>query len=212
MPKLIIFDCDGVLVDSEPLSNQVIAEIMTEIGIPMTREEAIQHFAGGSLQRVSDFVKSKTGKPLQDDLLDVYRERSYALFERELQAIPGVHIALETINFKRCVASNGPLHKMKLNLQLTGLLDFFGEDLFSAYDVGVWKPDPRLFLHAAEEMGYPPDKCIVVEDSVHGIQAAKAAGMRVLGFSNSVYGDKLESEGIQTFHSMANLNEILNNL
>ena len=211
MPKLIIFDCDGVLVDSEPLSNRVIAGIMTEIGIPMTTEEAIQQFAGGSLQRVNDFVVSRTGSELPGGLEDVYRERSYALFEKELQAIPGVRDMLESISYKKCVASNGPLHKMKLNLGLTNLLNYFGDDLFSAYEIGYWKPDPRLFLHAAEKMGYPPDKCVVVEDSVHGVRAAQSAGMEVIGFSNSDYGDKLKNEGIRTFHSMEDLTQILEN-
>jgi len=212
MPKLIIFDCDGVLVDSEPLSNRVIAGIMTEIGISMTTEEAIQQFAGGSLQRVNDFVISRTGAELPGGLEDVYRERSYALFQKELQPIPGIEKALQTIDFQRCVASNGPLHKMKLNLKLTGLSSYFGDDLFSAYEIGFWKPDPKLFLHAAEKMGYPPDKCVVIEDSLHGIHAAKSAGMRVLGFSNSEYGHKLEAEGVPTFHSMDELSEILKDL
>jgi HAD superfamily hydrolase (TIGR01509 family) len=210
MPKLIIFDCDGVLVDSEPLSNRVIAEIMCEIGIPMTTEEAIQLFAGGSLKRVKDFIFSKTGHAPPPGIEDLYRERSYALFKKELQPIAGIQQALETISFKKCVASNGPLHKMKLNLELTGLSAFFEQNLFSANEVGYWKPDPRLFLHAAEKMGYAPDKCIVIEDSIHGIHAAKAAGMKVLGFSNSDYGEKLKSERIQTFHLMAELAEILN--
>ena len=154
----------------------------------------------------------KTGKELPGGLEDVYRERSYALFQKELQAIPGIEKALEAIDYQRCVASNGPLHKMKLNLNLTGLAHYFGDDLFSAYEVGFWKPDPRLFLHAAEKMGYPPDKCIVIEDSIHGIHAAKSAGMRVLGFSNSHYGHKLENEGVRTFHSMDDLSEILNEI
>jgi HAD superfamily hydrolase (TIGR01509 family) len=211
VPKLIIFDCDGVLVDSEPLSNRVIAEIMCEIGIPMTTEEAIQLFAGGSLKRVNDFILSKTGHAPPPGIEDLYRERSYALFKEELQPIAGIQQALESLEFKSCVASNGPLHKMKLNLDLTSLSGYFGDDLFSAYEVGYWKPDPRLFLHAAEKMGYAPDKCIVIEDSIHGIHAAKAAGMEVLGFSNSEYGHKLGKEGISTFHSMAELNRILNN-
>lgn len=210
MPRLIIFDCDGVLVDSEPLSNRVIAEIMTETGIPMTTDEAIQLFAGGSLQRVSDFVLAKTGMPLRNGLEAAYRERSYALFQKELQPIPGVRDVLENIAFAKCVASNGPLYKMKLNLEITGLSAYFGEHLFSAYEVGYWKPDPRLFLHAAEKMGYPPDKCIVIEDSVHGVQAARSAGMNVLGFSQSDHNGKLKTEGIPTFHSMAELTAILN--
>ena len=212
MCKLIIFDCDGVLVDSEPLSNRVIAGVMCELGIPMTTEKAIQLFAGGSLQRVNDFILSETGHPAPQGIEDIYRKRSYALFQKELIPIPGIREVLDAIDFVRCVASNGPLHKMKMNLELTGLSAYFGEDLFSAYEIGYWKPDPRLFLHAAEKMGYPPDKCIVVEDSIHGIQAAKSAGMLVLGYSQSEYGHKLENEGISTFHDMIDLAKFLSNL
>src|SRR5690606_23268331 len=152
MSRLIIFDCDGVLVDSEPLSNQVIAEILCEIGIPMTTKEAIGLFAGGSLKRVGDFVFSKTGQVLSSEYIAMYRRRSFALFREALQPIPGVQEALENIPFSKCVASNGPLQKMQLNLGITGLASYFGEHLFSAYEVGHWKPDPRLFLHAAEKI------------------------------------------------------------
>ena len=210
MSRLIIFDCDGVLVDSEPLSNQVIAEILCEIGIPMTTKEAIGLFAGGSLKRVSDFVVSKTGQSLSPEYEAIYRRRSYALFREALQPIPGVHEAIEKLPFSKCVASNGPLQKMKLNLNITGLDIFFGEYLFSAYEVGYWKPDPRLFLHAAEKMGFYPSDCIVIEDSIHGIRAAKSAGMKVLGFSSSTHEDQLKSENIPLFHSMTDLADILN--
>lgn len=210
MSKLIIFDCDGVLVDSEPLSNQVIAEILCEIGIPMTTKEAISLFAGGSLKRVSDFVFSKTGQALSPEYVAIYRQRSFALFREALQPIPGVREAIENIPFSKCVASNGPLQKMQLNLGITGLAGYFGEYLFSAYEVGYWKPDPRLFLHAAEKMGFRPSDCIVIEDSIHGVRAAKSAGIKVLGFSNPAHEDQLKSEDIPLFHTMTDLADILN--
>ncbi|MFT5165169.1 MAG: HAD superfamily hydrolase (TIGR01509 family) [Saprospiraceae bacterium] len=207
--KLIIFDCDGVLVDSEPLSNRTIASQMQELGITMTEEEAILLFAGGSLKNVTDYVKEATGREAPADMEEVYRLRSYELFRKELQAVPGIKTLLEQIPNKKCVASNGPIEKMKLNLQLTGLTPFFDENLFSAYEVGHWKPDPRLFLHAAMEMGFEARDCIVIEDSDHGIHAAKAAGMQVYGFAGRTPREKLERAGAEVFYEMGALAVIL---
>lgn len=211
--KLIIFDCDGVLVDSEPLSCQVVAEQMTELGIPMDVEEAMDIFAGGSLQRVLDFVLQKTGKAAPDNLQDEYRRRSFALFQKSLQPVAGVKSAIESIGFKKCVASNGPLDKIKLNLGITKLNHLFEEEhLFSAYDIGHWKPDPRLFLHAATTMGIQPKDCIVIEDSDHGVHAAKAAGMKVFGYAGLTPKAKLEEAGAITFNSMSQLPQLLSGL
>lgn len=202
---LIIFDCDGVLVDSEPLSNRVIAEQMNELGIDMTTSKAIQLFAGGSLQRVFDYVAKATGKPAPQGMEEEYRDRSYALFKKELKAVAGIKSVLETLPYSKCVASNGPIPKMTLNLELTGLLPFFANRMFSAYEVGHWKPDPRLFLHAAEVMGFSPEHCIVVEDSAHGVHAAATAGMSVLGYAGRASGGKLAKAGAQIFEDMADL-------
>ncbi len=202
---LIIFDCDGVLVDSEPLSNRIIAQQMCELGINMTTEEAIHLFAGSSLQNVINHVNKITGKPAPDTMEAEYRRRSYALFQKELQAVPGIRKALEELPFQKCVASNGPLPKMNLNLTITELLAFFNQKLYSAYEVGHWKPDPRLFLHAAQDMGYRPDQCIVIEDSAHGIHAARAAGMKVLGYAGRTEREKLERAGAVIFKDMNRL-------
>lgn len=207
--KLIIFDCDGVLVDSEPLSNQTIAEQMQELGIEMTPEEAIHLFAGTSLKNVSNHIKTITGKDAPSNLEEVYRLRSYELFRKELQAVPGIKSLLEQIPNKKCVASNGPMEKMILNLQLTQLHHFFEKNLFSAYDVGYWKPDPHLFLHAAKSMGFEAGDCIVIEDSHHGIQAAKSAGMQVYGFAGRTPREKLENTGARVFEDMSQLPGLL---
>ena len=207
--KLIIFDCDGVLVDSEPLSNRTIAGQMRELGISMTEEEAIKLFAGGSLKNVTDYVKETTGKEAPSDMEDVYRERSYELFRKELQPVPGIKAILEQLPNIKCVASNGPIEKMELNLKLADLIHFFDENLFSAYEIGHWKPDPRLFLHAAQAMGFEAKDCIVIEDSDHGIYAAKAAGMQVYGFAGRTPREKLESAGAEIFDEMAQLSRLL---
>ena len=207
--KLIIFDCDGVLVDSEPLSNRTIAGQMRELGIAMTEEEAIQLFAGGSLKNVTDYVKEATGNEAPSDMEDVYRERSYELFRKELQPVHGIKAILQQIPNIKCVASNGPIEKMKLNLKLADLIHFFDENLFSAYEIGHWKPDPRLFLHAAQAMGFEARDCIVIEDSDHGIYAAKAAGMQVYGFAGRTPREKLESAGAEIFEEMGQLSRIL---
>jgi len=207
--KLIIFDCDGVLVDSEPLSNRTIAEQMQDLGIPMTETEAIRLFAGGSLANVADYVKERIGKEIPEDFEEVYRTRSYELFRKELQAVPGIKEILEDLPNARCVASNGPIPKMELNLGLTGLMHFFDGNLFSAYEVGHWKPDPRLFLHAAQTMGFEAKNCIVIEDSDHGIHAAKAAGMQVFGYAGRTPREKLTNAGAEVFEDMRELKELL---
>lgn len=208
--KLIIFDCDGVLVDSEPLSCSVVAGQMEELGIAMTTEEAIHHFAGGSLKRVRDFVLAQTGKEAPDDFEEVYRNRSYALFKESLQPVTGIKEVLENLPNRKCVASNGPLPKMELNLGLTGLAHFFDGNLFSAYTVGHWKPHPGLFLHAAQQMGFEAQNCIVVEDSHHGVAAAIAAGMQVFGYAGRTPFQKLEQAGASVFTEMNQLPGLLN--
>lgn len=209
-PQLIIFDCDGVLVDSEPLSNQIIAEEITKLGYPMTTAEAFNTFAGGSLELVTTFIKEKIGGKVPDNLEEVYRKRSYELFEEKLVAVAGIEDALKTLTIPRCVGSNGPLHKIKFNLGLTKLSGYFDEQhLFSAYEVNRWKPDPFLYLHAAKMMGVAPAHCVVVEDSFQGTKAGVAAGMRVLGYSPHNDGQQLKDAGAHVFDSMENLVELI---
>lgn len=204
--KLIIFDCDGVLVDSEPLSNQIIAEEITKMGYPLTTEEAMKNFAGGSLANVTAFIKKHIGGEVPDNLEEVYRRRSYELFEQKLTAVEGIEDVLNQLDLAKCVGSNGPLHKIKFNLGLTKLNHHFDEQhLFSAYEVKHWKPDPFLYRHAASYMNTDPKNCLVVEDSTHGVQAAVAAGMRVIGYAPHDDGSRLKAAGATVFNRMEDL-------
>ncbi len=215
LKKLVIFDCDGVLVDSEMIANRGLAELMTGWGHPATAEDCIARFAGLSLAAVRDLVESGGGPPLPDDFAEQIRARDLIAFGEELEAIPGVEDALEAIALPRCVASSGMPEKIVNSLAITGLLPYFEPHLFSAAMVARGKPAPDLFLHAAEQMNVRPEDAAVVEDSPPGIQAARAAGMTVLGFCGASHagpghGEMLLAAGAhRVFHAMADLPEVL---
>lgn len=180
--ELIIFDCDGVLVDSEPVANRVLAALLSRHGFPMTAEESMAKFVGRTIPGVIKMV-ADAGIDLPDDFEAQLRERDREAFARELQAMPGMAAALEQLAGRpKCVASSGSPEKIRDNLTLTGLVRFFDPFLFSARDVTHPKPAPDLFLMAAARMGVAPDRCTVVEDTPLGVEAAKRAGMRALGF------------------------------
>ena len=181
-PELLIFDCDGVLVDSEPIASRVLAEALTEIGFPMTAQQAIDRYTGLSLPTVLALVAAELGRDLPADFAVRLGERDRAAFLAELRPVSGVVDVLRSLPWPRCVASSGSLDKIRCNLGLTGLLAFFEPYLFSSGMVPRGKPAPDLFLLAADRMGAPPARCLVIEDSEAGVQAARAAGMRVLGF------------------------------
>ena len=183
---LVIFDCDGVLVDSEPLSCRTLSEALGAIGLPLTPEQCDAAFLGRSWMSVESILAGMLGEPAPASLQDDYRARMAAAFEAELEAIPGVAAALdalETHGATTCVASSGPHAKMRHSLGLTGLYERFEGRIFSAWDVRNGKPAPDLFLHAAATMGFDPASATVIEDSPVGIAAANAAGMRAVGFA-----------------------------
>lgn len=181
--ELIIFDCDGVLVDSEVVSARVLASELTAVGFALSTADCIARYTGISMTSVAERVQSQWGHPLPPDFLERVRARDAAAFQSELQPIEGAREVLAALDWARCVASSGRLEKMRLTLGLTGLLPFVEPHLFSAEMVAQGKPAPDLFLHAAQIMGFPPANCFVVEDSCAGVQAGVAAGMRVLGFT-----------------------------
>ncbi|MDO0926406.1 HAD family hydrolase [Streptomyces sp. TG1A-8] len=184
---LIIFDNDGVLVDSEPISNRILAAYLTELGHPTSYEDSVRDYMGSALHRVHDLVLERTGQRLPDDFDDVFHARVFAAFERELRPVPGVAGVLEKLaadGVPYCVASSGSHERIRVGHRTTGLDRWFGEGrVFSSQDVGRGKPAPDLFLHAAGRMGAAPGRCLVVEDSPLGVQAALAAGMEVYGFT-----------------------------
>lgn len=207
--QAVIFDCDGVLVDSETLGNRVLAEMITEIGFPLSPEDAVQQFKGGKLADCLAVVEAQMGQKLPADFATQVRAQMAVVFQSELQPILGVREALEAIPVQKCVASNGPEEKMALTLKITDLARFFDGRIYSAYTVGVWKPEPDLYLYAASQMGVRPEDCVVIEDSHLGVQAAVAAGIPVLGYADHSSPAELEALGAQTFRSMQELPELL---
>ena len=212
LPALVVFDCDGVLVDSEAIANRILAECITAAGLPITYEDCRSRFVGGTLQRVIDTVEQWLGRPLPPDWTADFEARRDAAFRAELKPVPGVAAAIETIRengLPLCVASSGSLEKMDLTLGLTGLKDHFDGRIFSASMVERGKPHPDLFLFAAEQMGQMPETCVVVEDSLLGTAAGIAAGMRVLAYAAETDSDALTAAGGQVFTDMAELPGLL---
>lgn len=181
--ELIIFDCDGVLVDSEPIVNRIFAETLTDAGFTITYEEVAQQFVGKSLATCLELIESTYGRPVPPHWLEQGKQREIAALQQELQPTPGIAAALEQISLPRCVASNSSSRHMQLVLELTGLLHQFDGNLYSAHQVDRPKPFPDVYLHAARQMGAAPEHCIVIEDSIPGVQAAYAAGMTVFGYA-----------------------------
>lgn len=184
---LVVFDNDGVLVDSEPLSNRILAAYLTELGHPTSYEDSVRDYMGAAVHRVHDLVRERSGQALPDDFDETFHARVFDAFHRELTAVPGaagVLDKLEADGVPYCVASSGSHERIRVALRKTGLYERFGEErIFSSQDVGRGKPAPDLFLHSAQEMGVPPARCAVVEDSPLGVRAAVAAGMDVYGYA-----------------------------
>ena len=207
MTELVIFDCDGVLVDSEGIGTAVLARAAIAEGADISAEESLRLFRGLKMAECVVEIERRLGRPVPETFVADARHAMGLAFERELRAIAGIHAALAAITLPVCVASNGPMAKMMHTLKLANLLDHFDGRIFSAYDVGAWKPDPGLFLHAARTLGAEPSRCVVVEDSLAGIRAAHAAGMRVLGYTAG-HADaisELGAECAELLHSMDDL-------
>ena len=183
---LIIFDCDGVLVDSEMIASRVLAAELSRLGYPLTAADARVRFTGKRMRDVISTVE-EAGVPVPEGFLEHLKTRDLEAFRSGLQAIPGIREILKTLPHRRCVASSGSFEKMNFTLDHTGLLPFLKPRLFSASQVSHGKPAPDLFLFAAQEMEESPSACVVVEDSIAGVEAGKAAGMRVLGFTGGAH-------------------------
>ncbi|MFC8511423.1 HAD family hydrolase [Streptomyces sp. NPDC057411] len=184
---LVIFDNDGVLVDSEPLSNTILAGYLTELGHPTTYEESVRDYMGSAVHRIHELVLERSGERLPADFDEVFHGRVFAAFQRELEAVAGAEDVVKLLadaGVPYCVASSGSHERIRVGHRKTGLDALFRDEIvFSAQDVGRGKPAPDLFLHAAERMGVAPERCAVVEDSALGVRAAVAAGMDVYGFT-----------------------------
>jgi HAD superfamily hydrolase (TIGR01509 family) len=207
--QLVIFDCDGVLVDSETISNDVLARMLTDEGLATTLAESRSAYQGLLLSEVLELAQQKLGRTLAPDWLEQYESVRSEAFRRELRPVPG---AAETVKLvcaaglAICVASQGKLEKTRLSLEITGMRELFPEEaLFSAYGVPRGKPHPDLFLHAAAEMGAEPAHCVVVEDTPSGVIAGVSAGMRVFGYAADSDEIALREAGATTIHALGEL-------
>jgi len=211
--QLVIFDCDGVLVDSEVISNGVLAALLTAEGLPTTLAEARRDYQGLLLAEVVDRAQKRLGRPLPEDWLERFERERAEAFQRELAPVSGVVEVVERVRAAGvavCVASQGKLEKTRLSLELTGLRHLFGDGaLFSAYSVAHGKPHPDLFLHAAVEMGADPAGCVVVEDTPSGVSAGVSAGMRVLGYAADSDEQALRQAGAEVVRSLDELSALL---
>ena len=187
---LIIFDCDGVLVNSEPLAMRILLETIAEAGAVIDAGEAQEAFLGKSLASVCELLRRERGIDIDAAALERMRERLYETFRQELRPVSGVTEVLGEVGRPFCIASSSQLERIDLALEVTGLAPFFNGNVFSAAMVKRGKPAPDLFLHAAREMQVAPADCIVVEDSPAGISSALSAGMKVFGFTG---GDHAQS-------------------
>ncbi|MEH2283814.1 MAG: HAD-IA family hydrolase [Nostoc sp.] len=207
--ELVIFDCDGVLVDSETLGNRILVEFVAEFGLILKLEEAILLFKGCKMADCLAVIEQRLGRKMPQDFVTQLRTRTAKAFERELLPVQGIEAALDKINLPICVASSGPIEKIKLALRVTNLLPRFEGRIFSSYQIGSWKPAPDLFLYAAENLGVNAQFCTVVEDSILGVRAGIAAGMKVLGYSSQSEAIQLEECGARVFYSMYQLPDLL---
>ena len=191
---LVIFDCDGVLVDSEPLANTCFARALTREGLDWSVEETMRRLMGRSMKSCVEIVEGLLSRKLPDDFLDRLQVETLQAFrDAPLKAVPGVGAAIDAIEAtgaKTCVASSGGLDKMRVTLDITGLWSRFEGRIFSSSEVPRGKPFPDLFLHAALSMNEQPFACTVIEDSLPGLQAARAAGMRPLAYVGAAYADR----------------------
>ncbi|WP_422040128.1 HAD-IA family hydrolase [Roseibium sp.] len=204
----VIFDLDGTLVDSEILCNQAFVDLLPELG--ETAEQLMRRYRGIKLDLTLADLEERIGRTLPETFEVTYRERVAQLFDERLQPVPGAAAMLESLNRPRCIASSGPPQKIAHSLKVSGLASHFGPNTFSSYVVGIWKPEPGLFLHAARSMGYAPEACIVVEDSDVGVQAAKAARMTVLRYDP--HSAATSDDGSIVFSEMSRLKGMIEGL
>jgi HAD superfamily hydrolase (TIGR01509 family) len=212
IPSLVIFDCDGVLVDSERIANDVMAAHITAAGWPMSGAQSLKLFVGKRMTEVMAEVEARTGTTLADDWLDVFEAARDAAFTSRLKPVPGIErvlLRLGDVGIPFCVASSGSIAKMHHSLGVTGLLPLLEGVLFSARDVGRGKPFPDIFLHAAAQMGHQPADCVVIEDTPTGAEAARAAGMRCFGYAADSDSEALKARGATCFTDMAALPGLL---
>ena len=207
--KCVIFDCDGVLVDSEAISARVFQEMLSDLGYCFDFQEIVEQITGTAMNENLRFFEEKMGAVLPESFVGEFRKRSFQAYQKELKPIPGVHSLISKIKIPKGVASSGPVKKIKMNLQITHLIHYFGNNIFSSYEIGSWKPDPQIYLHAAKNMGFQPHECVIVEDSIVGVKAAINGGFDVFAYTTKNKKETFEDLGAQVIFEMNELEKVL---
>jgi HAD superfamily hydrolase (TIGR01509 family) len=205
--QAVIFDCDGVLVDSVGLAGEVLADYLHDLGFAVTRQEATRRFGSGKMADYVARFERETGKRLPEKFEQGLRSRRDQTFRERLRPVDGAVEVVKGLKVPSCVASNGPMPQIELSLGIVGLREHFAGRIFSAYSIRAWKPEPQLFLHAGEALGVKPENCAVVEDSELGISAGIAAGMQVFAFLPG--GSQTSHPGVRTLRKMSELAQAL---
>jgi HAD superfamily hydrolase (TIGR01509 family) len=207
---LVIFDCDGVLVDSELITNRIFAGMLNEMGIPVSLDDVFEQFVGRSMPQCLELTAGLLGRPVPDEFVPEFQARAAAALKSELKAVPGIEEVLATIGIPYCVASSGTHEKMHTTLGVTGLLPKFQGKMYSVTEVARSKPAPDVFLYAARESGVDASACAVIEDTPTGVRAGVAAGMTVFGYCALTPQQRLIAAGAHyTFECMRDLPELI---
>ncbi|QXJ25864.1 HAD-IA family hydrolase [Actinomadura graeca] len=205
--RLVIFDLDGVLVDAQGAESQALMRLGLGMGVELTDELADDLFSGKRLSTCIALLEELAGTSAPADAVDIVRSTCEQILRTTLRPIPGVEQVLACLSVHMCVASNSPRGIIHSRLEATGLAEYFGDCIYSAYDIGFWKPDPHLFLWAAETCGYPTDRCVVIEDSTVGVQASLSADIPVLRYSSPA--QHAETDEVTSFCDMRHLPALL---
>ncbi|PWL38716.1 haloacid dehalogenase [Flagellimonas aquimarina] len=207
MIKCLIFDCDGTLVDSEYLCNLGLEIKLRDYGIESSANKMMEKYRGGKLADILQSIGKEHNILIKENFVSEYRELVNELFEKELNPCEGVHEFLNQNTIPVCVASSGPVKKINNALEITDLKKYFDNNVFSSYEINSWKPDPDIFLYAAKKMGMNPHECLVIEDSMKGIESGLAAGMKTILFDPMNLYDNIN--GIQSIDEMNKLKDII---
>ncbi|QEI05961.1 HAD-IA family hydrolase [Pigmentiphaga aceris] len=201
----VIFDCDGTLVDSETLSAKVALDMLAEHGVVLDYEDMLARNRGRQFARIVDELRAAYPHAVADDFIEDFRTRTLHTFRQHLQPIAGAVALVEALHLPMCVASNAPRAKIEACLEITGMLSHFQDRIVSAYEVGAWKPDPALVLAACALFDLPPERCLLVEDSVAGVEAGIAAGVHVLAYRIDTPGTHWPSDRVRLIDDLADV-------
>ncbi|WP_428241790.1 HAD-IA family hydrolase [Gynuella sp.] len=207
MTSCLLFDCDGTLVDSERLCNLGLVIQFQHLGVTLDVDELVVRYRGWKLDRTLATIAGQYGLTLDDDFIPSYRAVVADLFESELQPIDGIVATLEQLPYPKAVVSSGPPPKIAQSLRLCGLADYFGDNIFSSYELGIWKPDPGIYQAAARAMGHDIAECAVVDDSLVGVEAGYRAGARTFFFNR--FDEPCEFDEVVSFDDMTLLPELI---